>query len=97
MPNHHEMRVALSDEDYEALSAAVACGEYASTGDALRDAVSEWRLSRALQTPGVVERLRQFVEEGVESGSAGPVDFDALRMEARARLKAARSVAANGG
>jgi len=97
MPNQHEMTVALSDEEYEALSAAVACGEYASTGDALHDAVSEWRLSRALQTPGVVERLRQLVQEGVESGSAGMVDFDALRMEARVRLKAARSIAANGG
>ena len=37
-------------------------------------------------------RLRQLWQEGLDSGSAGEVDFVQLRKDARARLTAAKKV-----
>ena len=34
-----------------------------------------------------IERLRQFWDQGVASGSAVPLDFEELRREARRRLE----------
>jgi hypothetical protein len=39
------------------------------------------------------QRLRQMWDAGIASGSAGEVDMEKLRREARARLKGAMKVA----
>jgi len=39
----------------------------------------------------VIKRLRELWDEGKASGPARPLDFEELRQEARARLKAAKN------
>lgn len=87
MPDVETLSVALTSEQAAAIRDAVASGEYASANDAIRDAIQDWRIKRSHH--GDVQRLRQLWDEGVESGSAGLVDMDALRREARKRLEAA--------
>ncbi len=87
MPDVEKLSVSLTSEQAAAIHDAVASGEYASAGDAIRDAIQDWRLKRSRH--GDVLRLRQLWDEGIASGSAGLADMDALRREARERLEAA--------
>lgn len=83
--NVEKLSVALTGEQVAALKAAVDAGEYATTSEIVREAVRDWQLKRELRQ-GEVKRLRQLWDEGVASGTAGPLDMKALRKEARARL-----------
>ncbi|MEM8557636.1 MAG: type II toxin-antitoxin system ParD family antitoxin [Bacteroidota bacterium] len=40
--------------------------------------------------PQQVERLRAMIQEGLDSGPAEPMDWDAFKAQARARLNAER-------
>jgi antitoxin ParD1/3/4 len=48
--------------------------------------MDDWHLKRELREEDI-ERLRQFWDEGVASGSAVPLDFQELRREAHRRLE----------
>ena len=68
----------------ELIKAKVASGRYASTSEAVREALR--MLERADRREGEeLRRLREAWEEGVASGDAGPLDFAALKAEARER------------
>jgi antitoxin ParD1/3/4 len=95
VPNVEKISVALTSEQIAALKEAVDAGEYATTSEIVREAIRDWQLKRQLRQDEI-SRLRQMWDEGKASGSAGPVDFDALRREARKRLRAA-SKASGGG
>jgi antitoxin ParD1/3/4 len=88
MANIEKLSVALTGEQLAAIRAAVASGEYATTSEAIRDAIRDWQHKRELHQESV-RRLRELWDEGVASGSAGPVDMNALRDEARKRLQVA--------
>ena len=79
--------IALPPEDLAELRAAVETGEYETNGAALREALQEWRRNRERRRQQI-ERLGALWDEGVASGDAGPVDFDALQAEADVRLAA---------
>ena len=49
---------------------AVSAGEYASTSEAIREAVREWKERRDL-LGYTVEELRELVQQGIDSGDAG--------------------------
>jgi antitoxin ParD1/3/4 len=51
-------------------------------------------LNCELSQPGI-QRLRKLWDAGVASGSAGKLDMEKLRREARARLKVASAVSPN--
>ncbi|WP_457796082.1 ribbon-helix-helix domain-containing protein [Methylocystis sp. S23] len=85
MSNIEKLSVALTSEQAAAIRAAVERGEYAITSEAIRD----WRQKREWRREDI-QRLRQLWDEGLASGSAGPVDMDALRREARERLEASQ-------
>lgn len=85
MSNIEKLSVALTSEQAAAIRAAVERGEYATTSEAIRD----WRQKREWRREDI-QRLRQLWDEGLASGSAGPVDMDALRREARERLEASQ-------
>ena len=85
MSNVEKISIALTSEQVASLRSAVDEGDYATTSEAVREAVRDWQLKRALQQEDI-RRIRQLWQEGLASGSAGDVDFDALRMEARQRL-----------
>ena len=81
--------VVLPAETLESARAAVESGEYASTSEVVRDAMRLWEDHRALQAQEIT-RLRKAYEEGIASGSAGPLDIDRIKREARARFEATK-------
>lgn len=91
MANVEKVSVALTGEQIAALKAAVEAGEYATTSEIVREAVRDWQLKRELRQEDI-KRLRQLWDEGVASGSAGKVDMQELRRQARARLEGATKV-----
>lgn len=62
------------------LRAAVEAGEYASTSEAICDAVRLWGDRRQQD----IEKLRQAWDEGKASGSAGPLNMAEIIAEAKA-------------
>jgi antitoxin ParD1/3/4 len=79
--------VALPPEDLAELRTAVEAGEYETNGAALREALQYWRLNRERRRRQI-ELVGALWDEGVASGDAGPVDFDALQAEGDAKLSA---------
>ena len=68
----------------EALQSAVFAGGAASIQAAVESAVDAWLLDHAINQASD-EALRKLWDEGLGSGSAGAVDFEALKAEARRR------------
>jgi antitoxin ParD1/3/4 len=93
MPDIQKVSVALTGEQVAVLKSAVETGEYATTSEAVREALREWQWKRELRN-GDLQRLREQWREGKASGSAQPVDFSGTREEARRRLKKATGKAA---
>jgi antitoxin ParD1/3/4 len=87
MSTVEKMTIALTPEMAGFVRRAVSAGEYASTSEAIREAVREWKERRDLLGYSV-EELRELVQQGIDSGDAGEVDFSALKQEARDRLAA---------
>lgn len=85
MANVEKMTIALTPEMAGAIRGAVASGEYASTSEAIREAVREWKERRDLFGYSI-EELRALVKEGIDSGPAHPLNVDDLKRDARARL-----------
>jgi antitoxin ParD1/3/4 len=59
-------------------------GDYASTSEAIRDAVREWKERREL-LGYTVEELRDLAREGVASGPSPHATMDGVKAEARRR------------
>jgi antitoxin ParD1/3/4 len=74
--------VSLKPEFVDLIKAKVESGRYASADDVVRKALQLLERAEQLET----DQLREAWREGVESGDAGSLDFDALRKTARAEL-----------
>jgi antitoxin ParD1/3/4 len=85
MPDVQKVSIALTGEQLDALKAAVASGEYATTSEVVREAVRDWQFKRELRREDIL-RLRQLWDEGKASGPPRKVDFAKLKREARKRL-----------
>jgi len=96
MSDIQKISVALTGEQIAALKAAVETGEYATTSEIVREAIRDWQFKRELRQEEI-KRLRQLWDEGIASGPATAVDFDAVRREGRRRLAVARKAAGHGG
>jgi antitoxin ParD1/3/4 len=70
------------------IRAAVEAGEYASTSEAVRDAVRLWTYNRKLRSEEV-KMLRKAWDEGKRSGIAGRFDMRAIIREAKAEKRKA--------
>ncbi len=68
--------ITLGDELADYARRKVASGAFGSTSEVVRDA-----LRRAADRDMRIERLRQLVREGEESGPARPFDFDTFIAE----------------
>jgi antitoxin ParD1/3/4 len=90
MAQIERMTVVFPEPMASQIRAAVEAGEYASTSEAVRDAVRLWSDRRQLRAQDL-DRLQQAWDAGKASGSAGEVDFKALRQEARQRLAASHN------
>lgn len=78
--------IALGSELEDYARRKVASGAFGSTSEVIRDA-----LRRAAERDARVERLRQLIREGEESGEPQPFDWDEFLKEIHAehRKKAA--------
>lgn len=87
MPTVEKMTIALTSEMASFVRNAVDTGEYASTSEAIRDAVREWKERRDL-LGYTVEELRGAVSEGLASGPSAFGSIADVKAEARRRLSA---------
>jgi antitoxin ParD1/3/4 len=85
MPDVQKVSIALTSEQLDALKAAVASGEYATTSEVIREAVRDWQFKRELRREDIL-RLRQMWDEGKASGPARRVDFGKVKREVQKRL-----------
>ena len=79
--------ISLPRELLAEIKSAVEVGDYANTGDVVRDALRHWRRSRGVRAHDY-EALRQLVAEGRASGA--PLDGDVALMRLRAKYAAMR-------
>lgn len=91
MANIERMTVVFPEPMAERIRAAVAAGEYASTSEAVRDAVRLWSGRREMRELEV-ERLRRAWDEGKASGEGETYDMKEILREA----KAAKNIGRNG-
>lgn len=82
-----KVSVALTAELAEMVQAAVASGDYASGSEVIREALREWKLRRSLKLQEQDE-LRRLWAEGLASGPGRLDGIEAIKREARRRLKA---------
>ena len=83
MAMSERVTVALSEPMVDLLREAVAAGEYATTSDAIRDALRLWSAQRGSNDVDVA-RLRAAWSAGMASGDDGPLDMAAIIKEASA-------------
>lgn len=82
-----DVSVPLAPELGELIEAKVATGRYASASEVVREALRLLEGADQREADGL-RRLREAWGEGVASGDAGPLDFAALKAEARGHLPA---------
>jgi antitoxin ParD1/3/4 len=92
MADIERLTVTLPADLAAVLREAVNAGDYASTSEAVREAVRDWRMKRLLQIQELAV-LKAEVEKGPEDVAAGRVrDFDPSRIVERGRrLSAGRT------
>ena len=86
-----KITIALTAEQASFVRCAVAAGEYASTSEAIRDAVREWKERRDL-LGYTVEELRVAVQEGLDSGPSEFGSMAEIIAEAHRRFYAEKQV-----
>jgi len=85
MATVEKITIALTPEMAGFVRRAVDSGEYASTSEAIRDAVREWQERRDL-LGYTVDELRTLVQEGLDSGLSSR-SMSEIKAEARRQLK----------
>jgi antitoxin ParD1/3/4 len=86
MAQTKHITVAFPEPMADQLRAAVEAGEYASTSEAVCDAVRLWGDRRQQD----IEKLRRAWDEGKASGSAGPLNMAEIIAEAKAAKASGR-------
>lgn len=81
-----KMTNALTPERARFIRRSVEAGENASTSEAIRDAVREWKERREL-LGYTVDDLRGLAREGLDSGPSPHASFAEIKAEARRRLE----------
>ena len=90
MPGIRKVSIALTGEQIANLKAAVETGEYATTSEAIREALRDWQVRRQLRQEEIL-RLRQLWDDGKASGQPRPFDLDRVVTSARARRDGSKS------
>ncbi len=89
MATADEMTIALSPELAEFVRDSVRSGRYGSAGEAIDEAVREWKERRENYGYTIAE-LRALIQEGIDSGPTEPFDVEGIKAEARRRLASVR-------
>ena len=86
---------SLFDDMADIVDNAVAHGGYSSSDDVINEALAEWH-QRRIETPEDFARLRQSIQEGLNSGDGGEVTdewFEDIKRRGRERLASAHRAA----
>lgn len=84
-----KITIALTAEQAGFVRDAVASGACASTSEAIREGVREWKERHDL-LGFTIEELQSLVEGGLDSGPSEHADIEGLKAEARRRHVLAR-------
>lgn len=84
-----KLTIALTPEMAAFVREAVNAGDYASTSEAIREAVREWKERKDL-LGFTAEDLRVLVQEGLDSGPSPHTSMADVKAEARRRFDQAR-------
>lgn len=85
MADIERLTVTLPADLAAVLREAVSAGDYASTSEAVREAVRDWRLRRLLQLQEIAA-LKADIDRGLADVAAGRVrDFDPAAIVERGR------------
>jgi len=71
MSKVEKVSVAMTPELMDAVRVAVESGDYASTSEAIRDAVRDWNRRREDRAAKLAD-LRAAIQAGIDSGPARP-------------------------
>jgi antitoxin ParD1/3/4 len=82
MTRADKITVALSEDTIDAVRDAVASGDYASTGEVIRDAMRDWKQKRRLAQVQLDE-LRRLIQEGADSGPGVDADLVFAHLNAK--------------
>ena len=95
MADIERLTITLPSEMAAVVKGAVEGGDYASSSEVVREALRDWKLTRALQLQELAA-LKADIDQGLADVAAGRVqDFDAGRIIERGRkLLASRSPSA---
>ncbi len=89
MPAIEKISIALPAEMVSEIRESVEAGEYASSSEAVRDALREWTHKRALRLQGM-KALRKIWRQAVDDHSPGVEPAHVLeRLEAKYKAMAA--------
>jgi antitoxin ParD1/3/4 len=83
MANVEKLSVVLTPDMVAEMRTAVEGGDYGSVSEVVRDAQSDWKLRREVETLEI-EELRRLAREGIDSGPG--LDADAVFTRLRARF-----------
>lgn len=88
MSRHERISTDLPAHMMGELKAAVDAGEFASTGDAVRDALTHWLVARATAPMSADELTRRLQSEQDGPGEDADAVFDRLEAKYRALASA---------
>ncbi|HZC15836.1 MAG TPA: type II toxin-antitoxin system ParD family antitoxin [Caulobacteraceae bacterium] len=86
-----KLSIALTPEFATDIRHAIETGEYASVSEVVRDALRTWRHARESRAV-VLDELRRFWREGIESGESVRLDPEDIKRRGRQKLKGAEGV-----
>ena len=87
MANVKTISIALPADMASLVRKAVETGDYASSGEVIREALREWQARRAARSEAVSD-LRRLWDEGIGSGRSAALDMAAIKKRGRQRLQA---------
>jgi len=81
--------ISLTPQLVDLIKTKVESGRYTSTSEVIREALRLLERADRLETEQT-DALRRAWAEGIESGDAGPLDFDEIRAEVKKELRSRR-------
>lgn len=85
MSGNKKISVSITEELDRTMKDAVKRGEYGSSSEVVRDALRGWHKNREREKLEI-QRIRQLVQEGIDSGPGTTKTIDEIKKAARARL-----------
>ena len=86
MPSVEKISIALTPDLAALVKNVVDSGYYSSASEVIREALRDWRDKQHLQQQKIAE-IRKMWQEGIDSGSAGYLDIDEIKLEARRKYQ----------